>query len=75
MITTSANISGQGEIASPGEVVRLFQEKVDLIVDGGPTPGGLPSSVIDLTGEEPVLVREGVIGRNTLAGLFQGRVS
>lgn len=75
LITTSANISGEGEISSPGDVVRLFREKVDLIVDGGPTPGGLPSTVIDLTGEEPLLVREGVIGQNALAGFLRGRVS
>jgi L-threonylcarbamoyladenylate synthase len=62
LITTSANISGEGETASPEEVIRLFQEKVDLIVDGGPTPGGKPSTVVDLTGEKPILVRGGVIG-------------
>ncbi|MDH4272983.1 MAG: L-threonylcarbamoyladenylate synthase [Candidatus Aminicenantes bacterium] len=66
LITTSANISGEGEIASPEEVIRLFQEKVDLIVDGGPTPGGKPSTVVDLTGEKPVLVRKGVIGHKEL---------
>jgi len=67
LITTSANISGEGEIASPEEVIRHFQEKVDLVVDGGPTLGRLPSTVVDLTGEEPVLVREGVIGKKELA--------
>jgi L-threonylcarbamoyladenylate synthase len=70
LITTSANISGEGEIASPEEVIRLFHEKVDLVVDGGPTPGGLPSTVVDLTGEKPVLLREGVVGRKELAGFF-----
>jgi L-threonylcarbamoyladenylate synthase len=62
-ITTSANISGQREIASPDKAIRLFQGKVDLIVDGGRTPGCLPSTVVDLTGEKPVIIREGVIGR------------
>ncbi len=66
LIATSANISGEGEIASPEEVSHLFQEKVDLIVDGGPTPGGKPSTVIDLTGEKPVLVREGRIDNKEL---------
>jgi L-threonylcarbamoyladenylate synthase len=66
LITTSANISGEGEIASPEEVILLFQEKVDLIVDGGPTPGGEPSTVVDLTGEKPVLVREGRIDNKEL---------
>ena len=66
IIATSANISGRSETASPGEAARRFHEKVDLIVDGGPTPGGLPSTVVDLTGEKPVLIREGVISRNDL---------
>lgn len=66
LIATSANISGEGEIASPEEVSHLFQEKVDLIVDGGQTPGGKPSTVIDLTGEKPVLVREGRIDNKEL---------
>lgn len=70
LITTSANISGEGEIAAPAEVIRIFQDKVDLILDGGPTPGGMPSTVIDLTGERPVLVREGVISQKELEGFF-----
>jgi L-threonylcarbamoyladenylate synthase len=66
LVTTSANISGQGEIASAVEVKRLFAGRFDLIVDGGTTPGNEPSTVIDLTGEKPVLVRAGVIGRDAL---------
>lgn len=70
LITTSANISGRAEIDSPEEAIRLFRDKVDLVVDGGPTPGGLPSTVVDLTGDRPVLVREGVIGRRELEAFF-----
>ncbi|MGB7294617.1 MAG: L-threonylcarbamoyladenylate synthase [Candidatus Aminicenantales bacterium] len=70
LISTSANISGQGEIASPEEAIRLFQGKVDLIVDGGPTFGGKPSTVIDLAREKPVLIREGVIDPKELGQFF-----
>lgn len=70
LVTTSANISGQGEIASPEDVGRVFAGKVDLIVDGGRTPGSGPSTVVDLTGNEPVLVREGIIGRKELASFL-----
>lgn len=70
LITTSANLSGQGELASPEDALRLFRERVDLVIDGGPTPGGKPSTVIDLTGERPILVREGVIGRTELEPFF-----
>ena len=70
IIATSANISGAGEIDSAEEVIRQFQDKVDLIVDGGRTPGGRPSTVVDLTGERPVVVREGAILRTALERLI-----
>ena len=66
LVTTSANISGEGEIDLAEEVIGTFKGKVDLIVDGGLTPGGQPSTVVDLTGEKPVLIRGGVIARNAL---------
>ncbi len=59
LTTTSANISGKREIASPRRVVQLFSGRVDLIVDGGRTPGRLPSTVLDLTSGKARLVRQG----------------
>jgi len=70
LVTTSANISGQGEIESAEEVQSVFTGKVDLIVDGGKTLGGKPSTVVDLTGDWPVLVREGAITKKTLGKLI-----
>lgn len=58
---TSANISGMKEIRDPTEVLRIFNGKIDLLVDGGPTRGGVPSTVIDVTGDRPVILREGMI--------------
>jgi len=58
---TSANISGGEEIANPEEAVRLFDKSVNLIVDAGETKGRLPSTVLDLTGKNPRLLREGAI--------------
>jgi tRNA threonylcarbamoyl adenosine modification protein (Sua5/YciO/YrdC/YwlC family) len=47
------------EYADPEMIHRNFENKVDLVVDGG--PGGLiPSTVIDCTGAEPVLIRKGL---------------
>lgn len=66
LTATSANISGKKEIADPVEVIRIFRGKVDLIVDGGPTPGGLPSTIVDVTGEEPRILREGAIPKSQL---------
>jgi len=58
---TSANISGKEELSDPKKVVDTFENKVDCIVDGGKTKGGLPSTVIDLTSPVPRILREGAI--------------
>jgi L-threonylcarbamoyladenylate synthase len=61
LTATSANLSGQGEISDPAEVAAVFTRKVELIVDGGKTPGGAPSTLLDLTRPEPLLLREGAV--------------
>ena len=63
---TSANISGEREVARIEEVRENFYGKVDLIVDGGKTRGNLPSTVIDLTSGDLKILREGAIPRNQL---------
>jgi len=58
---TSANVSGGEETNDPENVIKTFQGKVDLIVDGGKTKGILPSTVLDLTTVKPKILREGAI--------------
>lgn len=58
---TSANISGEPATAFPDEVERTLGGRIDLLIDTGPTPGGAASTIVDVTGPEPVLVREGAI--------------
>jgi L-threonylcarbamoyladenylate synthase len=70
LTATSANLSGQGELADPAEVKALFDGQVDLIVDGGPAPGGLPSTIVDLAGDRPRILREGVIPRTRIGALL-----
>ncbi len=55
----SANISGRPSPTDAGHVVEDFYGRIDCIVDGGPTPIGVESTVLDLTGERPVLLRPG----------------
>lgn len=59
--STSANISGEPPASTPDQVVRSLGEHIDVLIDAGPTPGGLLSTIVDATGEEPVLVRAGAI--------------
>jgi L-threonylcarbamoyladenylate synthase len=61
LAVTSANPSGGPNPLSAEEVVLGLGGKIDLVLDGGKTPGGRPSTVVDCTVEPPVLVREGPV--------------
>ena len=58
IISTSACLHNQDYLSDPDEIAATFENLADLFLDAG--PGGLePSTIIDLTGEEPVVVRQG----------------
>jgi L-threonylcarbamoyladenylate synthase len=57
----SANITGEPPPTTAEEVVRTFGGQVDLILDGGATPGGPPSTVLDVTVDPPRVVRAGAV--------------
>ena len=61
MAVTSANISGEASPKTAEEVSRQLNGRISLILDGGETPGGVPSTVVDCLGIEPVILREGPI--------------
>jgi L-threonylcarbamoyladenylate synthase len=58
---TSANFSGTPEILSPQEVVQCLGDRIDLVIDGGLSPGGKGSTILDVTLDPPVTLREGAI--------------
>ena len=70
LTATSANLAGGWAISRPDEVIELFRGTVDIIVDGGPTPGGRPSTIVDLTSGKPVLVRPGAVPEAALRRFF-----
>lgn len=72
LTATSANLSGESELADPAEVAALFDGKIELIVDGGPTAGGLPSTIVDLAGDRPRVLREGRIPASRLEPFLLG---
>ncbi|HXG02839.1 MAG TPA: L-threonylcarbamoyladenylate synthase [Candidatus Binatia bacterium] len=57
----SANITGQPPPTEAGAVVRDFDGKIALVLDAGPTPGGPPSTVLDVTVDPPRLIRAGAV--------------
>jgi len=58
---TSANTSGGPDARDAAEVLAQLGDRIDLILDGGPTRGGTPSTVVDCTGERPKVLREGAV--------------
>jgi L-threonylcarbamoyladenylate synthase len=66
LTATSANLSGLTECTTASEVIRQMGKKIDAVLDGGPTTGGQPSTVIDVTRTPPLILREGAITRETI---------
>lgn len=63
---TSANPSGMPPADDGDGVSAYFDGNLDLIVDGGKTPGGLPSTIVDVSGGSAEIVREGVVSRDAI---------
>ena len=58
---TSANVSGTTPCTTADQVLECLGAEVDLVLDGGPTQGKNPSTVLDVTVDPPLIVREGMI--------------
>jgi len=63
---TSANLSGIQGCLNVSEIDPDIAESVDLIIDAGELKGGTGSTVVDLTGELPVIIREGEISKKEI---------
>jgi L-threonylcarbamoyladenylate synthase len=61
MAVTSANLSGQMSPSTAQEVFKQLDGRIALIIDGGKTPGGVPSTVVNCTEAEVRILREGVV--------------
>jgi L-threonylcarbamoyladenylate synthase len=70
MAVTSANISGQASPSTAEEVFAQLGGRIPLIIDGGRTPGGVPSTLVDCTGEAPKILREGPIALEELLAVL-----
>lgn len=66
LAVTSANLSGQENACTSAEVLRQLRGRFHLLLDGGETPGGVPSTVVDCTGSEPIILREGPISEHDI---------
>lgn len=59
LVATSANPTGGADPTRLEDVDPNLLDRVAVAVDAGPTPGGRPSTVVDITGPEPAILREG----------------
>jgi len=73
VVSSSANLSGRKPAENAEEVVAYFGNQLDLVLDGGPRPGGVPSTLVDVSGTRPKLLRRGALDVTGLLGEFEDR--
>ncbi len=71
---TSANRSGEPAARSADEAIVHLGNAVDIVIDGGPLEARPPSTILDVSSEPPVLIREGPITHDQLVRFFDGHL-
>ena len=61
VVSSSANLSGQRPAETAEEVQRIFGNQLELVIDGGPRPGGRASTLVDVSSPRARLLRRGAI--------------
>jgi L-threonylcarbamoyladenylate synthase len=67
IVGTSANLHGRQSALTAAEVKTQLGSAVNFILDGGPCPGGIESTVVDVTVDPPVILRQGAVPATDLA--------
>jgi len=67
---TSANPAGEPAAVAAAEVRRYFGAGIAVLLDGGRAPGGSPSTLLDLSGPEPILRRVGGVSREAIEAVL-----
>ncbi|MBI5710176.1 MAG: threonylcarbamoyl-AMP synthase [Candidatus Eisenbacteria bacterium] len=75
VVSSSANLSGEPPAETADEVVRIFGNQLDLVLDGGPRRGDLPTTLVDVSGERPRLLRRGALDVTAELGRYDDRTS
>jgi L-threonylcarbamoyladenylate synthase len=69
--TSSANISGGTNPLTAQDVLAQLAGRIDLLLDGGACPGGLPSTVVDCTRQPPTVLRQGALSQVQILAALQ----
>lgn len=67
LAVTSANLSGRKDAVTAADALAALGRHADLVLDAGTSPGQNPSTVVDVTGEELRILREGAVSRTEIA--------
>lgn len=73
LVGTSANLTGKPPAIEAADAVNSLGDKVDLVLDGGKSPGGVSSTVVDLTKDRLTILREGPISKKEVMRSLKGR--
>lgn len=73
LVGTSANLTGKPPATAAEEVVKAFGDQIDIVLDGGKSPLGVASTVVDLTKNRIRVLREGPIGRQEILRRLRAR--
>ncbi|HKY31235.1 MAG TPA: L-threonylcarbamoyladenylate synthase [Candidatus Polarisedimenticolia bacterium] len=68
--STSANLTGEPPASIAQGIDPCLASRLDLILDGGPSPGGPPSTLVDLSGDRPIVLRLGSIAPSALSAIL-----
>lgn len=71
VVSSSANLSGLPPAQTAEEVLQIFGNQLDLVIDGGPRRGGVPSTLVDVSGPRPRLLRRGELDVTAVLGDFE----
>src|SRR6267378_1549367 len=71
VVSSSANLSGQPPAETAEDVLRIFGNQLDLVIDGGPRRGGIPSTLVDVSAARPRLLRRGTLDVTSALGEFE----
>ena len=74
LVGTSANISGAPSIRQAEEALKIFDGKVDLVMDGGSLFKSLESTVVRVTGKHVDILREGAVSRQEIVMALKTKV-
>ncbi|MBO9519955.1 MAG: threonylcarbamoyl-AMP synthase [Nocardioidaceae bacterium] len=72
LAVSSANLSGRPAATDADQAAEMLGDKVEVILDGGPTSDDRPSTIVDCTGDQPRLLRAGAIPVEELRTVLEG---